>query len=395
MVPRVVVRNTGVEPADLVRVWYKVDHHGTQRYLDSARIVNLPPRSADTVEFSSWVVNGRDSMTGVVWVYWAGDSLRRDDTLRNRFLARVRDAAARSVILPADTLDSGVVFVPQASIWNFGNSRESIPVRFDIKLWTSTGFVFVSPGGARSASAVSQYRTIPGDYVPCFRSALGGDMHPENDAVLDTFWVRGTIAHDVGVSSPEPGRVDTTMLVVPSCTLANNGLHSEQCQVWLALRDPAGSVVSSESTQATLPAGSRVLVSLPPVRLRQAGIYTASCSTFLDVDQNMLNDLLRWRIEVVTGVAEAEGRLQRRSGLVVQPGIVAGGSVVLWCPEFERTSVRVEICDVSGRSWQQCEMVTGPEGRLSLDVSDLAAGVYMVRLRKDGAGVSGRLVVGR
>lgn len=394
--PRFVVRNVGNEAADRVRVWFKIDHYGNGKYLDSTEIINMPPHSMDTVSLSPWNANGRDSMSGIVWVFWAADSVHRDDTMRNRFLVRARDVRIARISAPRDTIDSGLVITPQAYVWNHGNAPEQFDVVFRIRGWCCTTRVSVGPGGARYVDAGRTYVTLPYAYVPVVTAVLPGDLHPENNICRDTFWVRGTAQYDVEVSGIiAPGwAVDTLMSVTPTARMRNRGSGGANFDASFIVRDPSGLPVYEQSTSLVLGAGVDSAVEFPPARFRSPGQYSMTCSTCYAPDQNEPNDYVTLPLLVRVGVEEPQPA-GAAAKLLVLPNPATRCRVVLQHAIPHVGPARLVFCDVTGRVVARRELGVMDEGRTIVDLGELGTGVYGVRLEATGRAFSTRLVIQR
>jgi hypothetical protein len=392
--PRLVIRNVGNEPADLVTVKFRIDLWGAQMYLDSVRVQNMPPHSYDTVSFAPWVAQARDSLGGTGWVFWAGDSVHRDDTVRCRFLVRARDVAIQRIITPLDTLDSGEVVVPQVRAANYGNVSETFTVRFRIKLWSCTTRASIVPGGARMVDASQPYPTVPGAYIMVAEALLPGDLHPQNNVCRGAFWVPGAIRYDVAADSIDlPARPDTLATLSPAATLHNYGDSTASFWAFFKIRDSAGQDVYDESLSVLLPGGGRLVLAFPDTRLTEPGFYTAMCSTWYDPDQNMLNDADYLQFEVRTGIAERPAARQDVR-LSVAPNPTNRNRVTCRLTVPQAGTATLAVFDVSGRMVLTRALSAGPdESRLSLDLRGLSAGVYLLTLEAHGLQATRKLVI--
>jgi hypothetical protein len=273
------------------------------------------------------------------------------------------------IIAPVDTLDSGIVVYPEAIVWNYGNVVDSLLVRFEIGAYVSICTLY----GSGHAVAPDPYYTTPGTYVHRV-TALYPDQHPENNTMVDTFWVRGTSRHDVGVLRIV-APVDTIYVgtgVTPTARVADLGSQPETFWVWFDMWDSTGACVyDCESVQVMIGAYDSLDVEFTPDWCVSLGITIVRCSVFLVGDSDSLNDVLRdtcWGIQR-PGVEESPKPQAASSGRVAS--VVRG---VLWLREArsERREARGELLDISGRE----VMAVHPGAN---DVRHLSAGLYFVR----------------
>ncbi|MEO0073810.1 MAG: hypothetical protein ABIK43_04030, partial [candidate division WOR-3 bacterium] len=301
IVPQAVVRNMGKE-TESFSVFMRIG-----AYLDSQYVAGLPSGRSDTVEFNLWTANARESLTATAWTVCPTDSFPKDDTTSVRFLVRVKDVGITEILAPLDTLDSGVVVYPRAMVWNYGNVTAIFPLEFRIGSWVSTANVTLGAGAAQEVTAPDPYTTMPGTYVHRVLAALAGDLHPQNNVKYDTFWVRGNVVNDVGVARlmAPIGFYDTSMTVVPACTVANYGQNAAQFWVFMTCTDTASdAVVYADSAQVMLAPGGALRLEFRPVKFTSLGPHVASCSTFYVPDQNSLNNVKKnnfWVMPMLQG----------------------------------------------------------------------------------------------
>jgi len=306
IIPRLVIRNMSNEPAYDVSAYFTIDDGTPGGYADSITHFDMDMRTTETLSFNGWVPRGRDSMGATCWTYWQGDSFPKDDTIRNRFLVRVKDIAVTQIITPApDTVvDSGVVFNPQCRVWNYGNVSLNFDVRYRIGSYLSTRNLNLIAGGATIVSAPAPYTALPGIWAcQCF-AVVVGDLHPQNNLMVDTFEVRGTISVDVDarkVLAPT-GVIDTTMVITPQGRFGNNGVAEASFWAFYSIRNPGGAEIYAESSQAILSPGDSTDLDYPPIQFTVPGNYTAVCSTAMPGDQNSTNDVKYETFRVVDKV---------------------------------------------------------------------------------------------
>jgi hypothetical protein len=301
--PRVVVSNRSDQTATDVSSWLAIEDGTPGGYIDSITHFDLLPLSTETLSYSIWIPRSRDSAIATAWIHCDGDTCPQNDTFRLRFLVRVKDIAITQITIPApDTIvDSGVVFYPQCRVWNYGNTSLNFDVRFAIGSYRSTRNLDLIAGGATLVSAPDPYTAMPGIWSCIVTAVVPGDMHPENNIVVDTFTVRGTISKDVdarAVLAPA-GVVDTTETIIPEARVGNNGDGPATFWAFFIIRDSSGVVVYAESSQVLLGSGAETDVEYPSVKFSVLGNYIAACSVCMAGDQNSTNDVKKVAFRVV------------------------------------------------------------------------------------------------
>jgi hypothetical protein len=340
-------------------------------------------------------------MEAVSWTVCAGDSFPEDDTARVKFLQRVTDVAVTAILAPLDTLDSGAVIWPRAAVWNYGNLTVSFGVEFTIDtvpanpIYCCTARVVnLIPGGQQEVVAPDSWVAIPGRWWLHVRLIMPGDLHPENNVMSDTFWVgRAPPDPDLWVQMlwPPPDTIDTTMIVVPACSVANPGMSTEQFWLFFRVIHETTRTVYSESTQLMLGAGGRMKVMFLPVRFTTLGWHVARCSVYCPDSFT----LVCWRdFLVVPGPGIAEGPTPEGPRFAPPATLVRG---VLWgglgtqsqFPERNWVMSRALLLDAAGRTVMPLE--PGPN-----DVRHLPSGVYFLRMASgEGRTANSKVVIQR
>jgi hypothetical protein len=304
VIPRMVISNMTNEVANNVSTYFMIDDGQPSPYSDSIVGLNMPALATETLAFGGWIPRGRDSMTVIAWVHSLGDTYPQNDTFRQRFLVRVKDIAITQILMPPpDTiLDPGQFFFPQCRAWNFGDVTTTFDVRFTIGEYRSTARgVILPPGYMMVVTAPDPCTTGMGIWACAVLAMLAGDMHPENNIVVDTFTVRGTITVDVdarAVLAPT-GVVDTTMAITPSGRFGNLGTADATFWAFFSIRNSGGAEIYAESSQAILSPGESADIEYPPTRFSILGYHIAVCSTAMLGDQNSTNDVKYMAFRVV------------------------------------------------------------------------------------------------
>jgi hypothetical protein len=177
---------TGPGPVDVHFVIPEAGYH------DSLTLPPLPPGLVDSATFAPWVPNARDSMTALVWLHCDGDTNPSNDTCRVRFFVRVFDIVL-ALIVPVDTVDSGVPILPSAMLWNYGNTSfwGYLKFRVDTTYYSRSADINLSPGGSTAVFAADSWYPLPGRPVlACSLFVLPADTCVA--AKSHEFWVPGS-----------------------------------------------------------------------------------------------------------------------------------------------------------------------------------------------------------
>ena len=368
--PRVVVANYGSNPESLV-VKMAIDRSGVEQYSDSLTIGSLQPGAYDTIEFGRWIPDGRDSMTATAWTECAGDTFPLNDTAQLRFMVRVRSGRISDIIVPSDTLDSGVVIYPRCRVWNDGNQDLHGVVHFRIipdSFYFSAREVWLIAGGARLVTAPDSWVAKPGQWTLLCSLIIVPDTFL--DAKSQTFCVLGTEPYDVGCSQIlAPTRtIDTGVSVTPTGRLQNYGPNAETFWTWFHIWDSTCTAVYNESTQVMIAGEDSFDVQFTPDWVTYAGNFTTRCSTFLVGDQNGLNDVMRGQLwvymprgidvgvdTVVLGQAGTVAAIHNYSAAIVSGGVfmtVTVGGVQVYGDSMCLTNMLPYVVDtVSFSAW--------------------------------------------
>ncbi len=390
--PTVRVRNTG-KFAENFPVYFIIQGG----YFASASVANLPAESSRTVEFTPWNANvARDSLFMTAWTNLAGDERRRDDTLAGQFFVNVRDVAVTQVLAPVDTLADGLVVYPQCEVRNLSTVPENFDITFGIGLYSDTANVTLSPGAVDTVTMADSIVTQPGIWLDRVQALLPGDLNLANNTMLDTFWVLGTISHDVGVAAIlEPtGTTDTMTTVSPRAQVGNYGMETETWWTYFTITRLAnGQIVYSQATQMTLDPGEEDVAVFPLMKFAVGGNYVARCSTFLATDQNWTNNLAAESVTVSEpstwdpGWKEMKSVPALPSNKPVKEGawLTLGADRTVYAAKGYKTGDFYEY-DAMRNTWKQLETIPAAEaGRAkppkkgARGVSDGGQYIYMTK----------------
>jgi hypothetical protein len=278
---------------------------------------------APTAETLSMAWAGGHDQVLLAWVfegqaadfdYWALDNVTVTGVLPGADVGVVRIAA------PADTVDSGTVVTPSATVRNLGVTSASFNVRFRIGTFYDT--VETVNALPPADSAVLQFAAWTavegGNFAVTCSTELTGDIHPENDARRDSVNVRAP-RPDVGVEAiiAPADTADTLQVIVPGATVRNFGNLVADFPLIMQI----GARYADTQTVVGLNPGSARNVAFRAWDPEERGLLNVRCSTALDGDLVPQNDL-------VSGVVFSRIRDVGVSRIVAPRGVVMENSLI-------------------------------------------------------------------
>ena len=298
LTPRVVIRNKSEDPADSVHITIEIeDAMDAVIYSDETYVLNLAAGGYDTLAFTTWAPIGRDSLTVTAWTFWQGDSSPQDDTLSQRFMVRTKNVGITQILAPPSVADSGVVYFPRCRVYNYGTQSETFNLNFRIGAYDHDVLVNnLPPNFSRIVTATVSWTAMPGSWLHTLTAELAGDIHPEDNVMVDTIDVAGIVGHDVAaeVILAPLGFYDTLTAVVPMARVANYGGASETFWTWFTIWDTTADVqIYQQTIQVTLAGGANTTIAYPSAGpFTVLGPYVGQCSTYLAGDQVVFNDVI-------------------------------------------------------------------------------------------------------
>ena len=319
IMPGAVLRCYTLYPAMDVNVYFQLD----SVVLDSFMHLEVPPRMTETCPFNPVMVRQPGAHEAMAWLHCDDDTNPQNDTCRLKFFVRIKDLGLSELWPAGDTFDSGQVIAPHVKASNLGN----VPLSFG--LWRDSVYL---PPGEDTVLYGDSIVCMPGVWTVQAFVVVVGDLHPENNLIVDTFFVRGRITVDVdarAVLSP-PGVIDTTMLITPTGRFGNNG-NTEVCfWAFYSIRNSGGATVYADSSPAMLMPGDSTDIEYAPIRFAVIGNYTAVCSTAMPGDQNVANDVKYKTFRVVADLTPnvwLDSLFGPRETVYAETTIVAGVAV--------------------------------------------------------------------
>jgi hypothetical protein len=213
-------------------------------YADTLQVNGLPPASAETLEFSPWVVPARCTAVIRCSTALSDDEYRGDDVATSLVWARYHDAGLVEILVPADTVDSGRIIYPSVKIRNNGTQAEYVTATFRIpdEGYLRQSRVTVPSNGEMSVTFATWVPKQLGSHVVRCSLTLAGDADPVNDTMGGTtFVVPVGIAE--GKQTPSAFRLDVPRPSVFARSVAIAYALPKATNISLCVYDAAGKLV--------------------------------------------------------------------------------------------------------------------------------------------------------
>jgi hypothetical protein len=358
--PRIALGNYSDVEATVVGVHFEVLDPTRVVYHDSLYIPAIPPHSKDTVEFSmfGWLPYQRDTLTAVCWTTCTEDTNPANDTFVKKVFVRVKDIGLTDLWPAGDTFDSGQAIVPHVHAWNYGNITMSFVV------WSDSATL---PAGGDRVMYGDSLTCVPGVWTIEAYALVPGDLYPANNRIVDTFYVRGTIEHRMGVRVFGPDTVDTLTPAVFGVVVTNLTRNTESFWMCLLAAESARTQYFYRESLQVMIGGNDSLQTNVALHLTEPGCYVVACSLSLPGGNDTVDYHYFWVVPG-SGVEESGQPI----GYSSQPTATVIRGVLRVGDRGPGTGDRMELLDAAGR--KVMALHTG-----SNDVSRLAPGVYFVR----------------
>jgi hypothetical protein len=213
-------------------------------YSDTVQVNGLQPARAETLEFSPWVVPARCTAVVKCSTAFSADEYHGDDVETTLVWARYHDVAMAGISVPADTVDSGRLYYPQAIIRNNGTQAEYVTATFRIpdEGYLRQSRVTVPPNGEMSVTFATWVPKQLGSHALRCSLSLAGDVDPSNDTMSGTVFVMPTGIAEAKSSSPQ-FRLDAPRPSVFGRSAAIGFALPRAAEVSLSLYDATGKLV--------------------------------------------------------------------------------------------------------------------------------------------------------
>jgi hypothetical protein len=290
--PEATVTNNGTTPLN-----FDVRFVITPGYTDQKN-VTVVPHMHQQVSFANWVA-GPLGWLATKCTALVADPNPSNNRVSDSVFVQFVDAAATAILAPIDTVDSGTVTAPRATVRNYGSQAETFDVRFSIgATYTSTRTVTaLAPDSSLNVDFDNWTATAPGTFATQCTTLLVGDQIPGNDATNGSVVVRQPVgAGDVGTTAilKPLGAYDSLQSDTPQAVVHNYGASTATFPVQMTI---APTYASTKTVTALAPGADRTVnFDVWPARAR--GTWSVRCSTMLSGDEDPSNNAARDSVTV-------------------------------------------------------------------------------------------------
>ncbi|MEO0093489.1 MAG: C25 family cysteine peptidase [candidate division WOR-3 bacterium] len=273
-------------------------------YVNIQWVNNLPPNTADTVQFAPWTIGPRGTYTVRCSTALNIDTSAVNDTVSRQFEIIVHDVGTTEILAPKGIVPLGSPVTPRAVVRNFGTETDTFDVSLTVltvppSSWTQTGIV-LNPGEVDTVSFAPNWTAGPvGIFQVRCSTSMVQDSVLANNLQIDTVQV---VAFDVGVNAivAPVGTIDssTTPTVVPQASITNYATIPVSFPA--IFRITRGAYIWADTQTINLNAGQTATVSFDTWTVGQTGIYTTRCTTGLIGDVDPTNNHTDSTFRVVT-----------------------------------------------------------------------------------------------
>jgi hypothetical protein len=387
--PQAMVRNFGSDAISFPVIFTVGTYADTQQVTDLASLDSL------LVIFDDWTAEPVGMLTTRCSTALTDDPLPGNDEASDsvNVIVRTNDAGVMRIDVPADTVDSGDVFAPQALVRNFGLATISFPVRMRIGFgggaYTDTQQVTdLAAGDSVSVSFVDY--TVNGRGITTARcnTILEDDQDPANDLVMKNVFRRVRDAGAASILAPT-GVVPPDTVVIPAATIRNFGNTVDSFPVIFRIGKFYEDTVLTNDSMATF----------RPCTLSVSGTFSVMCSTAMVGDVDTTNDAVFDSVVVAApGIGASDDPGLPRTVTLNGTGPAAGRVAIQY--GLPRSAVmRLEVYDACGRRVRTLASGIGAAGyhTETWNCTDehgraVAEGAYFVRLTADDVTLTSKVV---
>lgn len=255
IIPKATVFNYG-DTSVSFQVVYK---ETVSQYIDIKPVTNLAPEESREINFNMWRIElNRGNQVVKCSTLLANDINNSNDAFVKTFLCRVKDISVLDFFVP-DTVDSGVIIIPQARLKNLGNTRETFFAIFKIGFDTLTFTGYICSLSVRAPApeteTIISFTSWPSDLrgtqtVLC-STAFNGDINPSDNYLYGEITVRVCDFGTVEILEP-PSVVPESSVIVPKVLVINNGNTSGIAKVFFSITDPDFQLLYQDSISINL-----------------------------------------------------------------------------------------------------------------------------------------------
>lgn len=395
--PQAMVRNFGSNTISFPVVFTVGSYADTQQVTDLASLDSL------LVTFADWTAEPVGMLATRCSSALTGDPLPSNDEASDsvHVIIRMNDAGVLRIDVPADTVDSGTVFAPEALVRNFGLATISFPVRMRIGFgggaYADTQQVTDLAAGDSVTVSFADYTVAGrGNMTARCNTMLAGDQDPANDLVQKNVFRR---VSDVGVTRivGPVGSVDSGTVVSVEAMVRN---HGNTAASFCAIFTLGTIIVDDTFVVSDLGPLDSLLVTYGDWMASPTGTFTTRCTTAMYGDQVPSNDAVYDSVQVIAlGVSGPDPLHDIPRTVILSGSGPFAGRVAIEYGLPRRAEMRLEVYDACGRLVQIVAAGVGQPGYHTAvwQCTDqhgrgVAEGAYFLRLTADGVTLTNKVV---
>jgi hypothetical protein len=196
-----------------------------------------------------------------------------------------------TIVALTDTIDSGAVYTPACSVYNYGSGNQNYWVRMMVGnpgnwFYIESTYVTTHLPCSQRYVTFQPYSNWPtGTYTVKCSTELSNDVNQANDKKIKLVVV---IIKDVGCTKilAPTGTVDSGAVVTPACSVYNYGTKTESYVVRMRI----GNLYNQTDSVLNHSPGTYEYITFPNWTALERGTNTVRCSTEIATDANKAND---------------------------------------------------------------------------------------------------------
>lgn len=313
------------------------------------------------------------------------------------------DVGVLRILTPSDTVDSGATVTPQCRVKNFSNGTGTFWTKLTFGSYEDSVLIQdLAPGDSALATFRSWRADTAGLLYARFRTALPGDLNPENDTASRRVFVKPSFFNDVAALAilAPTGTVTETTNVIPRGSIANNTSHQVTAKAYFEILF-FGSPVYSDSVNAPLAPHQLDTISFSSWVATPPGTYNTVLRVWAERDLNPENDLISGTFTVRAPLHDVGSEEIVSPPDTVAPGNITPEVKIVNFGTFPETNFKIflSIYRSGGREYHDSALAPvlepGETAAVSFPVWQATRGTFLVRcstaLTGDGEPANDRL----
>ena len=292
-------------------------------YTESVTVSTLFPSTGQRVDFPAATADWpRGKHIVLARTGLSGDADTTNDIAHDSVFITVRDVGVAAILAPTGVIDSIQTVTPRCSVYNAGNTAETLTVHFTLANFDASQTVTL-PGETGQQVSFGSFAQWPrGNWTATCSTIVAGDMAPDNNVLTVPIRVRVRDVACFALLQPVPAAVyDSGTVIAPECSVTNYGTDSADFDARMTI----GSDYDQTLAVASLAPGASALVGpFPNWNAHPVGIVRMFGASSYNLDMAHRNDSLSDRFVVRRPGGHDVGVLH----ILVPAGVVDSGATV-------------------------------------------------------------------